>query len=467
MNDNTTLITYEIDVMQTWFIQNGSIRPCMVLREHVNDDTFGTNLEAEPVGSDVYDYDEIVKSGWFNNYDVILSASSEPQNSFKYGLYCGTDLVNIPCANQTQADVITSKILTLLGSWDKNQQSADIVDLYTFPREFADASTYDNPRDIQVNHPNNFDSYSPKNNKMYAYPFAFLFATTQNGDSELYRWEYWDGNNLGGSVHFGAYGNPLGGGMIMCYPKAYNGIAEDFDMSLVISDFPKNSANIDAYQAWVAAGGQTRLNNAKDITQNRNGAIVANAIGTGMEQVTKGTTDVIKGAVETATGAGAIVGVPNIVKGVSSYAHAAGTAMNAYADVKEANYKIDYAFKDVQYVPNIVVGKNTPCIGVANHTLEFYFYHAHVRADEAKRIDDFLTMYGYSINRIKAPNLTGRQYWNFVKTENAVIAGDMPASSKEAIARIFDGGITFWHNGDNVGNYLISTSQGTANNPII
>ena len=90
-----------------------------------------------------------------------------------------------------------------------------------------------------------------------------------------------------------------------------------------------------------------------------------------------------------------------------------------------------------------------------------------MRDDEAKRIDDFFSCYGYAINKVKAPNLTGRQYWNFVQTENAVIAGNMPASSKDAISRIFDSGITFWHNGDNVGNYAISVTNDTINNPII
>ena len=54
-----------------------------------------------------------------------------------------------------------------------------------------------------------------------------------------------------------------------------------------------------------------------------------------------------------------------------------------------------------------------------------------------------------------------------MQTEGAVIAGDMPSSSKEAIGRIFNSGITFWHNGDNVGNYAISTSNGSINNPIV
>ena len=59
VNENTALVTYEIDVMQTWFIQNGTLLPCYIERQHVLDDTFSTNLEAEPVGSEVYDFTEI------------------------------------------------------------------------------------------------------------------------------------------------------------------------------------------------------------------------------------------------------------------------------------------------------------------------------------------------------------------------------------------------------------------------
>lgn len=463
VNEGTTLITYEIDVMQTWFIQNGSIRPCMVLREHVDNDTFGINLEDEPVGSDVYDYNPItVDEEYFDEYSVILSSSAEPADELEYGLYCGTRLKALPCDDIGDAENITGEIASMLGSWDKNLQSADLVDLYTFPTKLLD---FDEIRNYSVDHPNTYGDYTPKNKKMFTYPFAYLYVTTKNGDSDMYRWEYWAGDNLGTGVSFGVFASALGGGSVLCYPINYNGIEENLDMGLVIDNFPKNSANIDAYQAWIAAGGQTRLNNAQDITRNRNGAEIANAIGSGLEQIGTGTLQIAKGLGKMA--AGDATGAANVAMGAAGWAHAAGTAMDTYADIKEAQQKIDYQFKDAKYVPNIIVGKNTPNIGVSKHTLNYYFYHAHIRSDEAKRVDDFFTMFGYAVNRIKQPNLTGRAYWNFVKTQNAVIAGDMPASSKEAIGRIFDGGITFWHNGDNVGNYLVSTSQGTANNPII
>ena len=79
INENTSVVYYEIDVMQTWFIQKGSIRPCMVKREHVSSDIFSTHLEQEPIGSEVYDMDYICNSGGIVN--------GQAQSS-KFANYC-------------------------------------------------------------------------------------------------------------------------------------------------------------------------------------------------------------------------------------------------------------------------------------------------------------------------------------------------------------------------------------------
>jgi hypothetical protein len=87
-------------------------------------------------------------------------------------------------------------------------------------------------------------------------------------------------------------------------------------------------------------------------------------------------------------------------------------------------------------------------------------------------------MYGYATNMIKTPNINagsagGRRHWNFVKTDGAMIRGNMPATSKAAIAKIFDGGLFFWNpaNGnDNIGNFNQSHVSGDTThitNPIV
>lgn len=466
VNENTSLITYEVDVMQTWYIQNGTINPCMVLREHVTDDTFGTNLETEPVGSEIYDFDFITRSEKFNNYSVVLSTSAQPNNNFDWGLYCGTNLQALSCNSSSDCANITTAIENTLGSWDLQAQSATLVDLYTYPTDLMDDTYPFALKAMNVIHPQSFNGYTPKNNKMYGYPFSYLLGTTMNGDSEMFKWEYWAGNRPNLNVTFGIISNPLGGGMVECYPRDYNGIEENYDCGLVIDNFPKNSANIDAYHAWVASGGQTRLQNESFIQKLRNSAEVVSTVGSATQNIVQGTTNVAKGIAKIGTGVGAVSGANDLANAVNNYAQATSSILNTSADVREANYKIDYQWKDASYRPNIISGKNTPNLGVSWRTLDFNFFHAHIRNDEAKRIDDFLSMFGYNVNRVKAPNITGRSYWNFVQTQNSVISGDMPASSKEAIGRIFDGGITFWHNGDNIGNYAISVSDGTINNPI-
>lgn len=484
INENTALISYEIDVMQTWFIQAGSVRPCMVLREHVNSDTFGTNLEEEPIGSDVYDNDAIAISGtsnhtgFFDQYSVVVSTSEKPTSAESYnnGMYCGTRLVPQIVTNQQTADQVTSFIDQSLGNWDRQSRSYDIVDLYTFPSHFTSANANDNREQVSVTHSSALDGYTPKNKKLYGYPYSFLFVTTMDGDSAQYRWEYFDGDTVGGTVRFDVVGNPLGGGTVICYPRAYNGIEDNYDAKLVMSNFPKNSANIDAYQAWVASGQATQwLNEANLRSVKGQSATVKFLTGyiessvNNLANIAGGATTVAKGM----TNENEIKGVGQITNGINSIASGMTGQISKYANYMdyvtseaEAWNKVAYEFSDANYVPNTVIGKNTPCIAVSEKALDFYFFHCHVRADELKRLDDFLSCYGYSINKVKAPNLTGRTYWNFVQTHGAVIAGNMPASSKEAIAKIFDGGITFWHNGDNVGNYHISVTQDSINNPI-
>ena len=451
VNENTTDVYYEIDVMQTWFIQGGSVRPCMVLREHVNNDTFGIELESEPVGSDVYDCDLLANYGdaYFKNYSVYLNSTGEPDEGDMYqnGLFNGTKYTRLPCNDSNDADSIKLYLTSLLGSWDAGTQQQDVIDMYTAPSFLGQSYTIqDIPK--QFAKPTTFDNYTPKNKKLFMYPYSYLVCTTHNGSGEAYRWEYFDGNQ----IDFRMMGSYIGGGQIVCYPRAYNGQLDNLDCKVVMDDFPKNPFVYDAYQAWVAMGGKTKYENDWNITVARGASAVLNQYANVVNSATYN-----PNASERDIGIGIGTG---LVKNVAS-------AIGTMADIQEAQNKVLYQFKDAKYVPNIPVGASMPNVMIGARMLDFYFYHCHVRDDEAKRIDDFFSCYGYAINKVKAPNLTGRAYWNFVQTENAVIAGDMPATSRDAIGKIFDGGITFWHNGDQVGNYAQSVTDGSINNPII
>ena len=482
LNENTVLLSYEIDVMQTWFIQKGSVRPCMVLREHVTDDIFGHNLEAEPIGSDVYDADEITYQGGrifgdaFSHYSVVAqtTGTSGTDAHMKQGLFTGCNYDAYDADSQGDGNTIYASLQAKLGSWNLQEQQEVVVDMYTVPSFCAGANTGHKSSGSEIVIPNKYDNYTPKNKKLFMYPFSYLLLTTHAGDTAMYRWEYFDGTT-GSPCQFELDGTMIGGGEIRCYPRAYNGQQHNVDSGIVLNNFPKNCANYDCYQAWIAGGGSTRLDNDRVVNSFKGvGAMMPS-----IADIIKGITGAGKGAESTTTTTyydtqggtnyqtGQDVTHRTTTPAFNEPSGAVGRVVSGVGGLIEAKNNMQYTFNDARYNPNIVVGKPSSCLPVAQRDLDIYFFHVHVRDDEVKRLDDFLSCYGYQVNKVKAPALTGRQYWNFVMTKDCVIAGNMPASSKEAIARIFDSGITFWHNGDNVGNYAISVTSDTINNPIV
>ena len=478
VNENTAIVYYEIDVMQTWFIQAGTIRPCNVLREHVNNDAFGANLEAEPIGSDIYECSVIPYTSedgdLFRDYSLVVNTNEKP-------VY-GTDpIINNSLVNGTKFRVLDPSnpvgvfnqidaLITLMnGSWESGERPIEVVDMFTFPTQFCNTEVGQNTHFIEVTHPANLGGYTPKNKKLFGYPYSFLYITTKDGDTSTLRWELFDNMLVSdNTVEFRCYGNPVGGGQIECFPVRYAGINSNIDVGLKMDNFPKNPFTYDAYQAWVASGGKARLEREQTITNVRGVTALASAYSSAFMGGMTGAGQFGSNAVRLGGSNTAVMSdLGGMSRGANRVIQGAAGVVSTAMDVMEAQNKIGYAWADARYQPNIVVGTSTPNLSVAMHSLDFYFFNAYVKPEEMKRLDDFLSCYGYAVNRVKQPNLTGRQYWNFVQTENAVIAGDMPASSKEAIGRIFDGGITFWHDGDQVGNYTQSVSQGSINNPIV
>ena len=69
-----------------------------------------------------------------------------------------------------------------------------------------------------------------------------------------------------------------------------------------------------------------------------------------------------------------------------------------------------------------------------------------IKADACARIDKYFDMYGYTINELKAINISSRSNWNYIKTQGANLLGDIPQLDLQALKEMFNNGITFWHN---------------------
>ena len=73
-------------------------------------------------------------------------------------------------------------------------------------------------------------------------------------------------------------------------------------------------------------------------------------------------------------------------------------------------------------------------------------------------IDNFFSMYGYAINQLAVPNVKVRPHWTYIKTKNCCITGSITTTDMNKICDIHNNGITYWMNGDEVGNYSLDNS---------
>ena len=68
-----------------------------------------------------------------------------------------------------------------------------------------------------------------------------------------------------------------------------------------------------------------------------------------------------------------------------------------------------------------------------------------IKAEMVTVIDDFFSLYGFKIYKVKVPNMNSRTYWNYVKCIDSNIEGLIPEFYLDEIKNMFNAGITLWH----------------------
>ena len=80
-------------------------------------------------------------------------------------------------------------------------------------------------------------------------------------------------------------------------------------------------------------------------------------------------------------------------------------------------------------------------------------YHVNIEKQFAKIIDDYWFMYGYPIHALHVPNLHARETFTYIKTQGVNVNSVVENMYLREIKQMFDAGITFWTNGDRIGEY--------------
>lgn len=483
LNNGNTLISYMIDDIQTWFF-DCTLGDCFVEREHAMNDAIGANRIPEPVGSDRVMMVERWSCSDMEDYTVVVQASQENRGDhfetdyFHQGMFNGLSIWRSSCNDSDDASVIASALDEMVGDGSYSEDATDqqqVVSVLMFPSRF----TIDGDRPYSVvegfqDNRANLNGYVPKNKKLLTAPFKKLLVSNGIGASETLDYDdFKTPEGVKTSPSFKVTGTFNGTGQIMCQPLNYKGVEENYDYKVVISEFPQCGYTLDAYRAWLAGGGDVKqkVHLIQGIGNGLMGAL--NLIGnvgkaydkiwesnyqakynqsTAGKNLNQGALNAVNvGATNYAnknTSVGDAIGANNIVGSAGSIA---GGIANSAIGAMETEFNAN-----VQ--SNIPVGMTAGNVMVGARKLNFRCYDVDINAIDAQIIDEFFDKYGYQTNRLKVPNINGRPQWNYVKTKDCEIVGNIPASTKASIIDIFNSGVTFWKNGDSIGDYTLNNS---------
>lgn len=419
INNECSEITYEIDVMQT-YAHDYSVGYCFVEREHSVSDALFENFVPEEInyGDIVYDTG-LHRSGQMNNINIYILAVNHQSpyhdiGSVVEGVFTGGTLYAWTTDGSTSSlNNVRTSIRAFLNDYENVPEN--IIAIWSGPALGTDYTTnhlVGNARmgsaefvGAPITGTETFGGFTPRNKKLYCYPYNFYVVTDGNSTLNLH-YEYFKSGNVRIGPKFDINANMMPTPEAICRPVAYKGTGDFND----IGDLPESIT----ISGW---GVGSWTNN------------------TWSQLVTAKTRDFI----------GTIINPQNIIAPRYGLMNSA----NAIGQIEGALIKKDLT-------PSLTYGNSHSGGALAgNYQLDFYHGRARITEEFARIIDNYFDVYGYQTNKIKIPNTNSRPYWNYVKTSNCELVAltTMPADDAAKIKANFNKGITFWQSIQNVGMY--------------
>lgn len=415
------IIHYQIDDLQTWFFEM-QIPPCFVVREHVNNDDIGRNIIDETLEIGEYVAKNISHTNLFNEYDIIIAStfdsSGNPVAGAKYGgVYSG--LAYHVFNSATDANNFIDKAVA-------QNKSNGIIAVFMMPSEFiAEAGTLKGVTK-NINKLKNIDTlangYTPRNKKLFTYPYNFLYVTNLNGNSANYRYEFFEiqeGSGIGDplapcrfQISMDTTPNPTAYLVPLNYKTPSTTNTPNYNEKFAMDGFPQCAWQSDSYKAWLAQNGSSNQLAVMSAAFSGLSGTLGNAMSGN-----------IGGAINSAVGAGFNIAQTLNQKQIAST------------------------------LPPQAHGANSNTVLLSQQIKDFWFYQMTVDKEHARIIDDYFDMFGYAVHEVKVPNIHGRECWNYVQTIGCKITGNLPSSAQRNIENMFNAGIRFWH-GDFIGEYF-------------
>lgn len=421
INNETSEIKYELDVIQTWHFDY-ELRQCFVERQHSLTDAPGDNLIPEQLETGEFVFEKQAPA-YATDLDVMIATTFHisAESVSKDGTLRPTFGQVQSCLEYTILK--QNRVVTVLSEIDKAGLADGVVSIFLFPRAFASTSAdYEfHPQNkityvtSKYSRPEKIGTYVPKNKKLLTAPYVDLMLDNLNGNSAAYCYEY--ANN--GEIEIKQVCIPSCNPELVAYPTSYKGVLENFQEKICMQGFSQVAYSSDVYKVWLAQ-------NSSSLSTNAISSVFSIVAGAMLFAASKGS------AAPAAYGmvSGGIAGVASSLAEIS----------------------------DKRKLPPQASGASGGDTIAAVGELYIHIYKRRIREEYAKIIDEYFNAYGYKMNRVVVPNRTARPCWTYVKTQGCLALGSVPADDMRKICSVYDNGVRWWKRPEYYGNYDLDNS---------
>lgn len=447
----TTYLYLQTDVWQTWLFDI-TFGQCFVEREHVNSDKIGEHLIPESVTPSEWNLQKIGIDespyqiggycvGTLYDIDSKVGSPKKVGGMKANGVYFPCDVLFFP--NDSNG---LSRLQARLDTINEEMSDA-IVFVSTIPKLASDKlsetdsrlttttySTFDNVK-IPVSH-DNISGYVPKNNKCFIYPYhSLVCSNSANSGSELKFENFKDRNN----IEFTAYAHITENNCIQFVPINYEvgtSSGDNPDFGFVSQTYPEQPYTTNQNSYYKQQEMNLRNNNMNAISSSTHNVLLG------------GVTEFAKNATLGMSGGGS--GMDVLGQGTSATSSLVGLANQVRsAELAEKNLEKMHAMTS----PTAQGVGGASDISVVNGQIAPRFYIKNAKKEQIRSIDEYFTAFGYQVNRLKKPNITGRPNFNYVKCSQVCCYADIPQDDLVKMKSMLVSGMTFWHNPSNIYNY--------------
>ena len=518
VNNVTSEITFEIDVMQTYLFDI-TVGECFVEREHVVDDSIGANTIAEPVDCPEAEVSTCLDLK-FTNWYIAINFAPSFLNVLANGVYNFTDQVNtnidgkiaqetetitkawlkfVKQMNSIVRDTAHGMFPNNLGDIKEHQYTGQVPYITT---NYFDDTTYGNANAICQEVQQTIDLMNATGGQVLnVYQVPDEIVNNNWNDSVAFdipdslfdpipTYAYIDKNELYTPKNNKLYTSPYtylkvinkqGGEMNLAYEKIQQrsfrfwGSWQNGEVACFMANekygtkytSPGESENLCRLPLgnfpvcnFNTNGIFSRLTNCiQGLTKTLSNTIQAPAFS---QEMNKPEAPVQR---RDSSGRFAKGSGRQFQRDTSRFnkANARYDAMGGVEDAYNTDNMIDNYIDQLGALSNNFIGSVSGIsnvaynsnIDVADSNFGYAINVMQITAEYAKIIDNFFERFGYAVKLNKVPNMDTRPHWNYVKTTDAYIKGNCPADALSKIISIFNHGVTFWKVPSEVGNYSL------------